>query len=224
MTIDTQSTTTSLLPILLTPAVILVTGLLASLVNWAKDMGASARRLRRIDEAKKRLEFWSTWREFSIHSDPLHELQEQSDMEKTITLEVKFAADTVAATRREQLSVPFESASPARRFFLLYQMTVRAAKIHRIVSYSIVLYGILIWPIYYFLNSHASLSRRVFWGYAFTTLFGIVWANNVRRDANKYEKLYGFRLNEEGLPQRTVPSSGDSDLQAGEGSQKVHPR
>jgi hypothetical protein len=61
-----------------------VGGLVVAGVAWAKDLGWNARRIRSLDEATKRLEFWEAWRVSLVGFEALTEERKQHAIEKVL--------------------------------------------------------------------------------------------------------------------------------------------
>jgi hypothetical protein len=135
------------------PGLTLACGLVGTLVavtaTWAKDLGASAQRIRILDEATKRALFWDTWSKALANADPE---ANAADLRSKVKIEIAAAAQSVEevyhkpATRQPSAHVAVSqyqehrsSLSRIRRWFLLYKPPRWRAWVPRLFFYIYVL-------------------------------------------------------------------------------------
>jgi hypothetical protein len=113
------------------PAIGLVGTLVTVIATWAKDLNASAQRIRTLDEATKRAAFWDTWSKAMAAADPE---ANQATFTFKVKNEVLAAADSVekafhvlAVQQATDANVlrehehSLDSISRVRRWLLLYR-------------------------------------------------------------------------------------------------------
>ncbi len=132
------------------PVIGLVGTLVTVIATWAKDLNASAHRIRTLDEATKRAVFWDTWSKALAAADPQ---ASQATLTSKVKTEVLAAAETVEKAfhvlavqqaseahaiqehQRSQDSIP-----RLRRWLLLYKPPRARAWIPRIFFYIYLFY------------------------------------------------------------------------------------
>jgi hypothetical protein len=150
-------------PALATVALGLIGTLLSVSAAWAKDLNATAKRLRVLEDAMKRAQFWDTWSKALATVDPESNTE---DLRARVKAEILAAADSVQVAFRKPPAKVSPGTPPAqvsslsrfRRWFLLYKPSRPRAWVPRIFFY----YYVLSIPIRPMVTTHTVLFAVVY--------------------------------------------------------------
>jgi hypothetical protein len=142
------------------PSVIGLAGtLLTVAVAWAKDLNSSAKRIRIIDEATKRVQFWDTWLK-AVDGIGYEEIGLAKEKARGQVLAVSEAVEIAfhnIAAAKTGAEIYFElkrqSLSHVRRWFLLYKPARARAWIPRVLFYIYIILAIFLFVELAFLNA-----------------------------------------------------------------------
>jgi hypothetical protein len=117
-------------------AVLITTGVNAA-VTWAKDLNGGAKRIRVLDEASRRVQFWTGWfkaiEDFGV-SDPKHRARLVRELELAATGVLQFSPKY----RNMRDYEAYRNGLPCwRRLLLLYEMPNSMAKLMRVLRTSL---------------------------------------------------------------------------------------
>jgi len=170
------------------PLIGLVGTLVTVIATWAKDLNASAHRIRTLDEATKRAAFWDTWSKALAAADPeassaaltfkvrTEVLAAAESVEKAFhALALQQASEARALQERQRSR---DSVSRFRRWFLLYKPPRARAWIPRTFFYLYVVYT----PIFPFMDDSTEAWAAVGGGLVLVMLFRwlSIWAERPR--------------------------------------------
>lgn len=177
-------------PALATVAIGLIGTLVSLSAAWAKDLNATAQRIRVLEDAMKRAQFWDTWSKALATVDPE---ANTADLKAQLKAEILAAAEPVQLLfRKPPENAPrlaglaeflsFRSSlSRFRRWLLLYKPPRGRAWVPRIFFY----YYVMTIPLRPFLSSHSMV---------FSVIYSLVLALFFRWLSAWAEKPHAVRL------------------------------
>jgi hypothetical protein len=120
-------------------------GLIGAVFTWAKDWSAAARRSRLLDQATKRVEFWTRW----LDAVKVHGIATTTEQVAAAHSELSKTADVIHEALRfwplpqkwtpQDFRARWEKLWIIRRLFMLYDLHDRRARWERLALYAIAL-------------------------------------------------------------------------------------